>query len=141
MFLSSIIHAHADQLFPGMAVKGCYQFRLTRNADFELEQDDMQDLASALKGELLSRRFGDAVRLELADNCPEHLVDFLLKEFKLTEAELYQVHGPVNLARLMQLSDLIDRPDLLYPSFAPGLPKSIKSKANIFASILSLIHI
>jgi polyphosphate kinase len=135
VFLSSIIHAHADQLFPGMEVKGCYQFRLTRNADFELEHDDMQDLASALKGELLSRRFGDAVRLELADNCPERLVEFLLKEFKLSAAELYQVHGPVNLARLMQLSDLIDRPKLLFPSFAPGLPKSIKGKSNIFTSI------
>ncbi len=135
VFLSSIIHAHADQLFPGMEVKGCYQFRLTRNADFELEQDDMVDLAAALKGELLSRRFGDAVRLELADNCPERLVEFLLKEFKLSAGELYQVPGPVNLARLMQLSDLIDRPQLLYPSFAPGLPKSIKSKSNIFSAI------
>src|SRR3990167_2270919 len=84
VFLSSIIHAHADQLFPGMEVKGCYQFRLTRNADFELERDDMADLAVALKGELLSRRFGEAVRLELADNCPQHLVDFLLKQFGLT---------------------------------------------------------
>src|SRR3990167_2297380 len=84
VFLSSIIHAHADQLFPGMEVKGCSQVRLTRNADFELERDDMADLAVALKGELLSRRFGEAVRLELADNCPQHLVDFLLKQFGLT---------------------------------------------------------
>jgi len=135
VFLSSIIHAHADQLFPGMIVKGCYQFRLTRNADFELEQDDMVDLASALKGELLSRRFGDAVRLELADNCPEHLVEFLLKEFKLNKGELYQVPGPVNLARLMQLPELIERPQLLYPSFTPGLPKSIRNKSNIFSAI------
>lgn len=135
VFLSSVIHAHADQLFPGMIVKSCYQFRLTRNADFELEQDDMEDLASALKGELLSRRFGDAVRLELADNCPEHLVEFLLKEFKLSQSELYQVEGPVNLVRLKQLSKLIDRPELLYPSFAPGLPKGLKNAANIFATI------
>ena len=132
-FLSSIIHAHADQLFPGMLVQGCYQFRLTRNADFELEQDDMQDLASALKGELLSRRFGDAVRLELADNCPEHLVDFLLREFKLTSNELYQVPGPVNLSRLIELSGLVDKPDLMYPNFTPGLPKSVKNSAEIFS--------
>jgi len=135
VFLSSIIHAHADQLFPGMAVQGCYQFRLTRNADFELEQDDMEDLASALKGELLSRRFGDAVRLELADNCPDHLVQFLLKEFKLNEKELYQVRGPVNLSRLMQLSDLVDKPQLLYPSFAPGIPKSVKNSNQLFSVI------
>ncbi len=144
VFLSSIIHAHADQLFPGMDVKGCYQFRLTRNADFELEQDDMEDLASALKGELLSRRFGEAVRLELADNCPDHLVQFLLREFGLTEAELYQVRGPVNLARLMSLADLVDRPEFLYPTFAPGLPKPLKAKKNVFATIkqrdLLLLH-
>jgi len=134
-FLSSIIHAHASQLFPGMSVKGCYQFRLTRNADFELEQDDMVDLASALKGELLSRRFGDAVRLELADNCPDHLVQFLLKEFNLTESELYQVRGPVNLSRLTELAKHIDKPQLLHPSFAPGQPKKIKNTNQIFSLI------
>lgn len=136
VFLSSIIHAHADQLFPGMSVKGCYQFRLTRNADFEIEHDDMEDLASVLKGELLSRRFGDAVRLELAENCPQHLVDFLLGQFGLTASELYQVNGPVNLARLMSLPSLLDRPDLMYPSFAPGLPKPLK----VSKSILSVVQ-
>tara|TARA_R110001592_G_scaffold127070_1_gene338593 strand:- start:5166 stop:7271 length:2106 start_codon:yes stop_codon:yes gene_type:complete len=135
VFLSSIIHAHADQLFPGMIVQGCYQFRLTRNADFELANDEMEDLASALKGELLSRRFGDAVRLELADNCPEQLISFLLKEFKLSEHDLYQVNGPVNLHRLMELANLIDRPDLLYPSFAPGTPKIIRSNSSLFTTI------
>lgn len=135
VFLSSIIHAHADQLFPGMIVQGCYQFRLTRNADFELANDDMEDLASALKGELLSRRFGDAVRLELADNCPEHLISFLLEEFKLTKHDLYQVNGPVNLARLMELANLVDRPDLLYPSFAPGTPKGLRSNSSLFPII------
>jgi len=135
VFLSSIIHAHADQLFPGMSVQGCYQFRLTRNADFELEQDDMVDLASALKGELLSRRFGEEVRLELADNCPDHLVQFLLREFKLSETELYQVRGPVNLSRLLQLPDLVDSKHLLYPSFAPGIPKALKNSNQIFSVI------
>lgn len=135
VFLSSIIHDHADQLFPGMSVKGCYQFRLTRNADFEIEHDDMEDLASVLKGELLSRRFGDAVRLELAQNCPQHLVDFLLRQFALTEGELYQVDGPVNLARMMSLPSLLDRPDLMYPSFAPGLPKPLKASKSILSVV------
>ncbi len=135
VFLSSIIHAHVDSLFPGMSVQGCYQFRLTRNADFELEQEDMEDLASALKGELLSRRFGDAVRLELAENCPEHLISFLLKEFKLSTDELYPVAGPVNLSRLMQLPALVDKPQLLYPAFAPGLPKPLKKSGYIFSTI------
>ncbi|MAL97413.1 MAG: polyphosphate kinase 1 [Alteromonadaceae bacterium] len=134
VFLSSMIHAHADQLFPGMAVKGCYQFRLTRNADLELE-DDLEDLASALRGELLSRRFGDAVRLEVADNCPAELVNFLLTEFGLSERELYLVHGPVNLARLMALGRLLNRPDLDYPGITPSVPRAIRSRETIFEAM------
>jgi len=135
VFLSSIIHDHTDSLFPGMDVKGCYQFRLTRNADLVLAHDDMEDLASALRGELLSRRFGDAVRLEVADNCPEELVSFLLDEFGLSERELYRVRGPVNLTRLMNLGALINRNDLVYPSFTPGIPKALNSKQDIFAAV------
>src|SRR5690606_3190781 len=112
VFLSSMIHAHAEELFPGMTVKGLYQFRITRNADLVLEHEEMEDLAAALRGELLSRRFGEAVRLEVADNCPEPLVQYLLEEYGLTEAECYRVNGPVNLTRLMALGQLIKRPDL-----------------------------
>ncbi|XOZ32873.1 polyphosphate kinase 1 [Halomonadaceae bacterium KBTZ08] len=134
VFLSSMIHAHADLLFPGMQIKGCYQFRLTRNADLELE-DDLEDLASALRGELLSRRFGDAVRLEVADNCPRHLADFLLRQFGLTERELYWANGPVNLARLTAVSQLVDRPDLQYPAMTPGLPKSLKGRDSTLDAV------
>lgn len=135
VFLSSMIHEHADKLFPGMDVKGCYQFRLTRNADLVLAHDDMEDLASALRGELLSRRFGEAVRLEVADNCPQELVQFLLDEFGLSERELYRVRGPVNLTRMMNLENLISRDDLSYPRFTPGLPKALNNKQDIFAAI------
>ena len=134
VFLSSMIHEHADMLFPGMTIRGCYQFRLTRNADLELE-DDLEDLASALRGELLSRRFGDAVRLEVADNCPRHLVDFLLGQFGLTEKELYWANGPVNLARLTAVSGLVDRPDLEYPPMTPGLPRSLKGRESTLEAI------
>ena len=85
-----MIHAHADDLFQGMKVKGCYQFRLTRNADLALDSEEVDDLARALRGELFSRRYGDAVRLEVADTCPKHLSDYLLKQFSLSESELYQ---------------------------------------------------
>ena len=143
VFLSSMIHAHADELFPGMEVKGCYQFRLTRNADLELE-DDLEDLASALRGELLSRRFGDGVRLEVADNCPEELVHFLLREFGLTDRDLYQVHGPVNLTRLMAVGWLVDRQDLTYSGFSPSIPRQIRAKESMFDAIrkrpLLLLH-
>ncbi|MGP4845173.1 polyphosphate kinase 1 [Marinobacter sp. 1Y8] len=134
VFLSSMIHAHTDELFPGMEIKGCYQFRLTRNADLELE-DDLEDLASALRGELLSRRFGDGVRLEVADNCPPELANFLLREFNLTERELYRVHGPVNLTRLMAVGSLVDRPDLSYAGFSPVVPRQIRNKEIIFDAI------
>lgn len=133
IFLSSIIHAHVGDLFPGMKVMGCYQFRVTRNSDLFVDGEEVDDLLRALEGELPSRRYGNSVRLEAADNCPEHMVNFLLKQFKLGEQDLYQVNGPVNLNRLIALPDLVDRPDLKYPSFKPGLPKRLER--NIFAAI------
>ena len=135
IFLSSVIHAHADDLFPGMTIKGLYQFRITRNADLVLEEDDMEDLAKALRGELLSRRFGEAVRLEVVANCPEEFVQFLLKEFGLTEDECYRADGPINLMRMMEVNNLVERPDLHYPAFTPGLPKALKHKKNYFGVI------
>jgi len=135
IFLSSMIHAHADKLFPGMQARGCYQFRITRNADLDVDVEGIADLARALRGELHSRRFGTAVRLEVADNCPEELTHFLLKEVGLTENELYRVNGPVNLKRLMNVPSEIDRPDLLYPPFTPTIPKGLTRKDNIFDAV------
>nr|WP_267224100.1 polyphosphate kinase 1 [Dyella silvae] len=135
VLLSSIIHAHAEELFPGMSVRGCYQFRLTRNADLTIDPEDVEDLARALRGELYSRRFGDAVRLEVADNCPPELTDYLLRQFGLTAAEMYEVNGPVNLARLFGLITKTQRPDLQYPSFTPSIPKALKKAEDLFQVI------
>ena len=135
VLLSSIIHEHADELFPGMSVLGCYQFRLTRNADLTIDPEDVEDLARALRGELYSRRFGDAVRLEVADNCPKNLTDYLLKQFGLTAAEMYEVNGPVNLARLFGLASKTLRPQLNYPPFTPAIPKSLKKAEDLFQVI------
>lgn len=135
IFLSSMIHEYADELFPGMTVKGCYQFRVTRNADLEIDHEDTADLASALEDELHSRNFGDEMRLEVADNCPEDMTQFLLKKFGLENNDLYRVNGPVNLGRLMEVIGQINRPDLQYPPFTPGLPKHINFKKSIFESI------
>lgn len=135
VFLSSMIHAHTSQLFPGMAVRGCYQFRITRNADLDVDIEGIADLARALRGELHSRRFGNAVRLEVADNTPQELTDFLLKELGLTEDDLYRVNGPVNLKRLMGLPSMVGRADLLYPPFTPSLPKGFNRKDNIFDAV------
>lgn len=133
VFLSSIIHEYAGELFPGMTVQGCYQFRLTRNADLALDDVEAdEDLAEAVKDELFSRRYGDAVRLEVADNCPRHLVDYLLRKFGLNEEFLYRVNGPVNLVRL--ITD-IDRPRLRYRPMTPAVPERLTRVANYFEGI------
>lgn len=132
VFLSSMIHAHAEQLFPGMKMKGCYQFRLTRNADLSMDTEDVADLATALKSELLARRYGDGVRLEVANNCPSHLSDFLLHQFRLSQQDLYLVDGPVNLSRLMAMIGDSGRLDLRYSPFTPGIPKALHNNESLF---------
>jgi len=135
VFLSSIIHAHVSELFPGMEVTGCFQFRVTRNSDLFVDEEETEDLLQALEGELPSRNYGDGVRLEVADNCTNTGYDFLLRQFNLTEKDLYQVHGPVNLRRLMAVPDLVDRPDLKYPSFTPSVPTQISQSESIFGAL------
>lgn len=125
VFLSSILHAHVGELFAGMTVKGCYQFRVTRNSDLFVDEEEITNLREALQGELSHRQFGDAVRLEVADNCPPEMTRFLLSQFRLGPEDLYQVHGLVNLVRLMQVPDWVDRPDLKFPPFAPGIPPAL----------------
>ena len=135
VFLSSMIHAHADDLFNGMSVKGCYQFRLTRNADLSVDAEDVEDLARALRGELFSRRYGDAVRLEVADTCPNHLSDYLLKQFGLAESELYRVNGPVNLTRLFSVTGLESQPELQYIPFTASIPRALQDSDNLFQAV------
>ncbi len=135
VFLSSIIHEHVGDLFPGMKVTGCYQFRVTRNSDLFVDEEEIDDLLHAVEGELLSRRYGDAVRLEVADNCSRDMADFLLAKFHLAEDDLYQDNGPVNLNRLLAIYELVDRPDLKYPPFSPRRPGGLAPDQNIFEAI------
>ncbi|NNH36946.1 polyphosphate kinase 1 [Acinetobacter sp. NIPH 2377] len=131
VMLSAIIHEHVSDLFPGMTATGCYQFRVTRNADLALNED-VEDLAKALKGELNSRRFGRAVRLEVTQNCPENIYEYLLEEFDLEKDQLYKVDGPVNLARLLSN---FKRPHLRYDTHTPIIPKVLKKSENIFSAM------
>ncbi len=135
VLLSEIIEAHAEELFHGMTVKECHQFRVTRNADLEVNADEVGDIALALRGELHSRRFGAAVKLEISRDCPEHLCSFLLERFALSEDELFRIDGPVNLQRLTVLIDQLDRPELCYPGFTPALPKALKDASTIFDTL------
>ena len=135
VFLSSIMHQNVGELFSGMNILGCYQFRVTRNSDLFVDDEEVKNLRTALQGELPQRNFGDAVRLEVADNCSPVMTDFLLQQFALTPNDLYRVPGIVNLVRLMSVPDMLDRTDLLYPPYRPGLPRSVAKRHDIFAAI------
>jgi polyphosphate kinase len=129
-FLSSILHAHVGELFSGMEVLGCFQFRVTRNSNLFVDEEEAKNLRISLQGELPHRHFGDAVRLEIADNCSPLIAELLLKEFNLATEDLYRVHGPVNLVRLMQIPELVARADLKFPAFVPSIPGVLQKKGS-----------
>jgi len=133
VFLSAIMSTFVAHLFSGMTVEGCWQFRVTRNSDLFVDDEEVEDMLRAVEGELVHRRYGDTVRLETSMDCPQDITQFLLKHFELDSNDLFQVDGPVNLNRLMAIYDLVDRPDLKYPPFTPAIPKSILAKDDIFA--------
>ncbi len=122
VLLSNIVAEFVPLLFPGMRVTGCYPFRVTRNSDLFVDEEEIDDLRRALEGELAHRRYGAAVRLETSVDCPEDVADFLLGQFLLEREDLYRMSGPVNLNRLSVIHDLVGRSDLKYPTFTPGLP-------------------
>lgn len=143
IFLSSVIHAHVDELFPGMAITGAYQFRVTRDADLLVDNEEVEDLLRALEGELPERRFGEEVRLEVDDNMPGELRQFLQAQFALGEDDVYRVDGPVNLGRLQAIYSMVNRPDLKNRPFTPGVSTRLSRNSNIFANIAAgdvLLH-
>lgn len=133
VFLSAVISTFIAQLFSGMRVEGSWQFRVTRNSDLFVDDEEVDNLLRAIEGELAQRRYGAAVRLETSLDCPEDITSFLLRHFALKRDDLYQVNGPVNLNRLMAIYDLVDRPDLKFPSHTPCIPKRLVAKEDIFA--------
>jgi polyphosphate kinase len=135
VFLGTIVEAFVSRLFEGMRMRGCYQFRVTRNSDLFVEQEEVDDLLRAVEGELASRRYGDAVRLETAHDCPEEILTYLLGQFALSADDLYKVSGPVNLNRLMALYDLVDRTELKYAAFIPSIPERLRTGNDIFATL------
>lgn len=135
VFLSSIMHAHIDTLFLGMEVKGCHQFRVTRDSDLTVDEEDLKNLRTAIQGELRDRLFGEAVRLEITHTCPEHVSDFLLEQFQLPAESMYVVNGPVNLVRLMAVTEMVDRPDLKFAPFRPSTPKKLRQREKLFETL------
>jgi polyphosphate kinase len=135
VFLGTIVEAFVSKLFAGMHMRGCYQFRVTRNSDLFVEQEEVDDLLRAVEGELASRRFGDAVRLETAHDCPDEILTYLLGQFGLTADDLYKVSGQVNLNRLMAVYDLVDRTELKYAPFAPSIPERLRMGTDMFTTL------
>ena len=135
VLLSSIMHAHVAELFAGMKVVDSYQFRVTRNSDLFVDEEEVKDLRAALRGELPHRHFGDEVRLEIAAHCPQAVCDFLMNQFKLDAEDIYRVDGPVNLVRLMSVPDGVNRPDLKYPAFKAGVPATVAAADSLFDAI------
>ena len=135
VFFSSVLHAFVGELFAGMNVLGCYQFRVTRNSDLFVDEEEVKNLRTKIQGELPQRHFGDGVRLEVADNCSEVMANFLLSQFNLGETDLFRVAGPVNLVRLMQVPDWVDRDDLKFAPFSPGFPKALQKGHSLFDDI------
>jgi polyphosphate kinase len=141
--LSSVIRAHLSDLFPGRHVGQFSQFRVTRDSELAVDEEDVQNLRTALRQGLEQRQFGQAVRLEVSSGCSQDLYRFLLKQFQLPETALYRVHGPVNLVRLSQMIDLVDMPALLFKPYKASFPKTYTSLEPIFNQLKKrdiLIH-
>ncbi|MFC4822342.1 polyphosphate kinase 1 [Dokdonella ginsengisoli] len=135
VFLSSVLHEFMDELFPGMQVKGSYQFRVTRNSELVVDEDEVENIALALRDELKGRGFAKPVRLEVADNCPKAIADMLTHNFELSDSEVYRCEGPVNVSRVSAVYDQIDRPDLKFPPFTPRVLPAVLEEQSLFEAI------
>ena len=132
VLLSSVIRAHLAELFPGRTVEAFSQFRVTRDSDLDVDEDDITNLRQALRSSLTTRHFGQAIRLEVVSSCPAELSELLLEQFDLPEAALYRVNGPVNLVRLNQLIDQAEADALRFPPAEPAWPRTLPRQGSIF---------
>ncbi|MCF1366258.1 polyphosphate kinase 1 [Burkholderia cenocepacia] len=135
VLLSSFMQRFVGELFPQLVVKSCNQFRITRNSELFVDEDEITNLRVALQGELPARHLGNAVRLEVSADTPLHIVRRLLEESELGDKDCYRVAGSVNLVRLMQIPDLVDRPDLKFTPFTASTPAVIAHAPTMFDAI------
>lgn len=136
VFLSCILHEFAGRLFPKMKIFGVHPFRVTRNSDLFVDEEEVKNLLATIQGEIAQRNFGAAVRLEVDPQCPKSVRDFLLRHFELTETELAICLGPINLGRLIKIADMVDRSDLKFPPYKTGYPKALRRRGvNMFEAI------
>lgn len=135
VLLTSVIRAHLSSLMPGRLVEAFSQFRVTRDSDLDVDEDDVTNLRQALRSGLSTRHFGKAIRLEVVKSCPIELSNLLLQQFDLPQEALYAVNGPVNLVRLSQLIDQADVKLARFAAFEPGWPRSLPRGGNLFESL------
>lgn len=135
VLLTSVIRAHLEELFPGREVEAFSQFRLTRDSDLEVDEQDVTNLRQALRSGLTTRHFGQAIRLEVVNTCPPELSEFLLEQFALPPAALYFVNGPVNLVRLNALIDGADAPALHFPKYEAPWPVGLLRGESFFEQL------
>lgn len=140
VFLSAVLSSFVGELFPGMEVDGAYQFRVTRNSELLVDEEEVDNIALALRDELVGRGYLRAVRLEIASSCPESIVDGLLEKFELTSSAVYRINGPVNLNRVIQVCDLVDLPELRFPPFQPRALPGIERMFETVAAGDVLLH-
>ncbi len=138
--LEDVIAAHLEELFPGMEVLAHHMFRVTRNEDLEVEEDDAENLLQALEKELMRRRFGPPVRLEVEESIAPYVLDLLIRELKVGESEVFPLPGPLDLTGLSGIVAAMDRPELKYPKFVAGTHRDLAevesaSAPDIFAAL------
>jgi polyphosphate kinase len=135
VLITSVIRAHLADLFPGREVEAFSQFRITRDSDLEVDEDDVKNLRQALRSGLTLRHFGRPIRVEVVKSCPNFLADFLLQQFDLPKAALYRVNGPVNLVRLNQLIDQASGTKLRFAPHQPAWPRELPREGCIFERV------
>ena len=132
VFLAELLQAFVDMMFPGFKVAGSYQFRVTRNSELIVEEEEVENLARALAEELHGRGYARPVRLEIGADCPQSIVSMLISNFELEETDVYRCHGPVNIIRAGLVYDDLDRPALKFPRFTSALPAALSTGRKIF---------
>lgn len=133
--LASAIRQFRELIFPDIQIEGCYSFRVTRNSDLFLDDEEVDDLLRAVKGKLVTRHFGEAVRLEITTSCPDDITKHLLEQFDLEKSDLYQVDGPINMHRLMHLYEQCQRPELKYQEYKDRMPNALSNQDDYFSVI------
>lgn len=131
VFLAGLLQQFIDEMFPGMRVEGSYQFRVTRNSELVVDEDEVENLAAALSDELVGRGYAHPVRLEIAETCPKPITEMLMANFELTEQDVYRCAGPVNINRINAIYDQVERPDLKFPKFTPRIAPALAAGQNV----------